>query len=178
MLQVVTEGGESEFSQPIVVETQFEQTEMGALRDEVFGAINEVSKNLKNEVRYCAIKSNTNNEGTITYDKLFADINTIDTNTWMNVAEGTFTAGQAGTFRVHLGLQMAWQRDEHHTITVMINDEEFAVAIENSGIADDTSEYASWESLVRLEAADILTIRHHSESSLGLTAITWCVSVN
>ena len=142
---------------------------------------------MKTEVRYCAIKSETNIEGTITYDKLFAEINTIDTNTWMNVAEGTFTSGQAGTFRVHLGLEMAWQRDEHHTITVMVNDEvastflpfvqEFAVAIENSGIADDTSEYASWESLVQLEAADILTIRHHSESSLGLTAITWCVSV-
>ena len=29
---------------------------------------------MKNEVRYCAIKSETNIEGTITYDKLFAAI--------------------------------------------------------------------------------------------------------
>ena len=86
-------------------------------------AIDEASENLRNEVRYCATKADTNIEGIITYDNLFTDVNTIDEIVWMDPARGVFDTQMDGVFRVSIGLEMSWEKDQHHTITIMVNDE-------------------------------------------------------
>ena len=86
-------------------------------------AIDEASENLRNEVRYCATKAETDIEGIITYDNLFTDVNTIDEIVWMDPARGIFEAQMDGVFRVYIGLEMSWDKDQHHTITIMVNDE-------------------------------------------------------
>ena len=86
-------------------------------------AIDEASENLRNEVRYCAIKEDTNIEGIVTYDGLITEVNTIDDVVWMDPETGIFEARMDGVFRAYIGLEMSWQKDQHHTITVMVNDE-------------------------------------------------------
>ena len=86
-------------------------------------AIDAASENLRNEVRYCAIKADNNIEGIITYDSLFTDVNTVDEIVWMDPARGVFDAQMDGVFRVSIGLEMSWEKDQHHTITIMVNDE-------------------------------------------------------
>ena len=54
--------------------------------------------------------------------------------------------------------------------------QEFAVAIENSGISDTHEEFSSWEGLVQMKAGDAVSVKHHSESSLSLETVTFCVS--
>ena len=86
-------------------------------------AIDEASENLRNEVRYCAIKEDTKIEGIVTYDGLITEVNTIDDVVWMDPETGIFEARMDGVFRAYIGLEMSWDKDEHHTITVMVNDE-------------------------------------------------------
>merc|ERR1712172_205839 len=175
-VKMITEKGESAPSEPITLNTPFEQTEMGIFMDEVLDVIDQASENLRNEVRYCAIKADTNVEGIITYDNLFVDVNTVDEIVWMDSATGIFEAQMDGVFRFYIGLEMSWDKDEHHTVTIMVNDEEFAVAIENSGISDTHEEFSSWEGLVQMKAGDAVSVKHHSESSLGLKTVTFCAS--
>ena len=40
---MITEKGESDFSEPLTLETPFEQTEMGIFMDEVLGGISVIS---------------------------------------------------------------------------------------------------------------------------------------
>ena len=54
--------------------------------------------------------------------------------------------------------------------------QEFAVAIENSGISDTHEEFASWEGLVQMKTGDAISVKHHSESSFGLKTVTFCAS--
>jgi len=173
---MITEKGESDLSEPITLNTPFEQTEIGIFMDEVYEAIDAASENLRNEVRYCAIKADNNIEGIITYDSLFTDVNTVDEIVWMDPARGVFDAQMDGVFRVSIGLEMSWEKDQHHTITIMVNDEEFAVAIENSGISDTHEEFASWEGLIQMKAGDTISVKHHTESTLSLKTVTFCVS--
>ena len=86
-------------------------------------AIDEAYENLWNEVRYCAIKEDTNIEGIVTYDGLITEVNTIDDVVWMDPETGIFEARMDGVFRAYIGLEMSWEKDQHHTITVMVNDE-------------------------------------------------------
>ena len=54
--------------------------------------------------------------------------------------------------------------------------QEFAVAIENSGISDTHEEFASWEGLIQMKAGDAISVKHHTESTLSLKKVTFCVS--
>ena len=90
---------------------------------QISDVIDEAAENLRNEVRYCAIKADTNVEGIITYDNLFTDVNTVDEIVWMDSATGIFEAQMDGVFRFYIGLEMSWDKDEHHTVTIMVNDE-------------------------------------------------------
>ena len=77
--------------------------------------------------------------------------------------------------------------------------QEFAVAIENSGISDTHEEFASWGGLVffiisylfsgglffnffspgglvQMKIGDSISAKHHTESTLGLQKVTFCIS--
>ena len=50
------------------------------------------------------------------------------------------------------------------------------MAIENSGISDTHEEFASWEGLIQMKAGDSISAKHHTESTLSLKKVTFCVS--
>ena len=52
----------------------------------------------------------------------------------------------------------------------------FAVAIENSGISDTHKEFASWEGLIQMKTGDAVSVKHETDSTLGLKTVTFCVS--
>jgi len=176
-VKVVTEEGESEFSSDLKLDTPYEQTPMGKLRDEIFGAISHTVDVIKQEVRYCAIKEDTNTEGILTYDSnLFTSINTVDPNQWLDPSKGLFTAGKAGVYRVKLSARMLWELGTKHSVGVYVNDKLFGDALKTSDDADSLSEYGSWDSLIELNKNDILSIKHHTTSSKGLSNVSLCVS--
>ena len=51
----------------------------------------------------------------------------------------------------------------------------FAVAIENSGISE-VPEFASWEGLIQMKTGDAISVKHTTDSTLGLKTVTFCVS--
>ena len=89
------------------------------------GAIDVASEDLRKEIRFCAIKAETNAEGVITYDRLFTHINTVDNedSLWMDLAKGQFRARVGGVYRVQVGLEMSWMAGEQHTVSVKLNDQ-------------------------------------------------------
>ena len=122
--------------------TTFEQTEIGVFMDEVYGktlsttclpskiiqileAINETTENLRNEVRYSASRTETNIEGIVTFET-----------TWLDPAVGVFTVQLDGVFRAYVGLQMSWEKDKHHTLTINVNDEVKSNLLSYEGEAD------------------------------------------
>jgi len=173
-VKVVTEEGESVFSEALSLRTDY-LNQFGNLTDEVNGLINEALRELINEVHFCAANSNTNKQGTLTYTSFVTEINEVEStenSEWFG-EDGVFHAKLGGVFRVRVGL--GWQNGVAHTISIAENSKVTEI-MKSPKHSDVWSEYASWESLVSLEADDTLSISHASNNDYSLTNVIFCVS--
>ena len=81
-----------------------------------------LSGTMRRRSSFCASSSETNVQGTLTYDKLFLDQNNVE-GASLDTSSGKFTAGLSGSYQVMISAEVVSLPGQDHSIWVAVNDE-------------------------------------------------------
>jgi len=177
--KIVTTLGKSQYSSQMPLTTTFTQTEMGQFKDEVYGAISDLVKEIRRETRICASKAESTDTGTLTYDSIYSDLNNVD-GAKLDTGTGLFTAGMAGVYQVSYNMELVSKPGQEHTVWVIVNGAKVAESMVHSKV--DFNEFeASTDNggrviMVNLDQWDTVGLTHQTDGEGNVKKINFCVS--
>jgi len=178
-VKVETNLGQSEFSGVLNVRTLDDESEVGHFGDTIKDELDDIVTNLGRRSSFCASSSETNAQGTLTYDKLFLDQNNIE-GASLNTGSGKFTAGLSGSYQVMISAEVVSAPGQSHSIWVAVNDEKITESLIHT-MADKNMygsgfDNASRDIVVKLTAGQTVSISHQTDGNEQLVNVIFCVS--
>ena len=147
--------------------------------------LSDVLNDLKEEARkksvFCASRDlfDADAGGTITYDKVFLESNTIPAAS-MDPASGKFVAGAAGSYMVSFSMEMGMDPGQTQNIWVQKQGAEELPGSRMTGISSQDVFFGLYDNgskdiVVELQKGDELSLYAEASSSLDLSNIVFCV---
>jgi hypothetical protein len=177
-VKVVSTKSVSAFSSSLDVRTQYLQNAMDALRDELYGAMNEVSTAIKQQTRFCASIKSTTTKGVLTYNQEVSNVNTI-AGADMDMAKGEFTAGATGSYKVTVNMQLSINAGQNHQIWIMKNGQKVEETKINTSFGSNNGEWidnASRDIIMFLAPGDKVSVTHEASGDEALENVSFCMS--
>ena len=173
------------------------QTDLGKFEDQVMGKLtflisfklisllSDILNGLKEEAMkktvFCSSRAlfDADAGGTITYDKVFLESNTIPT-AGMDAASGKFVAGEAGSYMVSFSMEMGMDPGQTQNIWVQKQGAEELPGSRMTGMSSQDVFFGLYDNgskdiVVELQKGDELSLFAEASSNLDLSNIVFCV---